>query len=154
MYRNPAKSSARRILVAEDDALIAAMVEDALAYAGFEVTVVAAAEDALGLALMDVPFDLLFTDINLAGHIDGLELADMLREMCPGMPIIYASARAIDNVALVPDSVFLPKPYSPVALCTLVSQMLSQHRHTPDIAPAAKHETRDVIDFEHYRLRA
>jgi CheY-like chemotaxis protein len=154
MNRKLGKNSAIRILVVEDDPLVSAMAEDALTYAGFEVTAVAAAEDALGLALMDVPFDLIFTDIDLAGHIDGFELADMLREMCPRMPIIYASARAVDTVALVPDSVFLSKPYSPLALCTLIRQMVAEHRHTVDIAPAAKRELHEVIDFERHRLRA
>jgi CheY-like chemotaxis protein len=154
MNRTVGKNGVVRILVVEDDALVSAMAEDALAYAGFDVTAVAAAEDALGLAVMDVPFDLIFTDINLAGHIDGIELADMLREMCPDIPIIYASAHTVEPVTMVPNAVFLPKPYSPVALCTQVRQMLGQQDHTPDIAPAKPRETRDVIDLEQYRMRA
>ena len=125
------------ILVVEDDALVAAMVCDALTYAGFGVTAVASAEDALGLALMDPPFDALFTDIELAGSIDGWELADTIREMRPHLPVIYASARPVDPLACVPDSVFLSKPYSPLALCTLLRQLLTPPSCAADIAPVA-----------------
>jgi CheY-like chemotaxis protein len=135
---SPVQDSAKpHILVVEDDALVSAMVRDALTYAGFEVTAVTAAEDALGLAVMDVGFDAVFTDIDLAGPINGWELAETLREMRPHLPVVYASARAPDPLARVPDSVFLAKPYSPLALCKLLREMLVPSTCAPDIAPAA-----------------
>jgi DNA-binding LytR/AlgR family response regulator len=60
---------------------------------------------------MDI--DVLFTDINLGGVMDGAQLAKLAREMRPGLPIVYASGRrSVNDIATVPDSVFLPKPYS------------------------------------------
>lgn len=126
------------ILVVEDDALVLAMLRDALTYAGFEVTAVTAAEDALGLAEMGVAFDALLTDIDLAGPINGWELAETMREMRPHVPVLYASARAPDPLARVPDSVFFSKPYSPLAVCRLLRQLLTPPTCEPDIAPLAQ----------------
>jgi CheY-like chemotaxis protein len=143
----------RHILVVEDNALVSAMIRDALEYAGFEVTAVEAAEDALGLAVMDVTFDLLFTDIELAGPIDGWELAEAMREMHADIPVVYASARAANRgpAGRVPNSVFVSKPYSPVALCAMIREMLTPSNCTPDIAPAP----REVIRLDERRaLRA
>ncbi|HEX2216901.1 MAG TPA: response regulator [Xanthobacteraceae bacterium] len=121
------------ILVVEDDELIRAMASDVLEDAGYDVLAVAAAEDALGLAVMDVPFDALFTDINLGSGLDGWELADALREMRPGLPVVYTSGEAInrDPAGRVEASLFLPKPYNPVALCALFKGLTGARRPTP-----------------------
>ncbi len=54
---------------------------------------VANAADALQ-RLASVPVDVLFTDINLPGGMDGAALARRAREMRPHLPVVYASARA------------------------------------------------------------
>ena len=109
------------ILVVEDDALILEMAIDALDGAGFNVIGVSAAEDALGLAVTDVPFDALFTDVDLGGAIDGWELAEILREMRPNLPVVYTSGRP-GHARSVPHSAFLVKPYRIAELCALMRQ--------------------------------
>ena len=130
-----------KILVVEDDPLVSSMVSDALASTGFEVTAVPAAEDALGLAVMDVPFDVLFTDIDLAGSINGWELAETMREMRPNLPVAYTSGRAQDNGAhaRVPDSVFLAKPYSLSAMRSLMRELAAKtvRQAAASLVPAA-----------------
>jgi CheY-like chemotaxis protein len=144
----------RHILVVEDDALVSAMVQDALEYAGFDVTAVIAGEDALSLVLMDVPFDLVLTDIDLAGPMNGWEVAEAMREMRGNVPIVYASAHveAAGSGMRVGNSLFLSKPYSPVAVCTLIRQLLTPVVCQPDIAPAPRSR---VVQFSERRaLRA
>ncbi|MBN8919168.1 MAG: response regulator transcription factor [Rhizobiales bacterium] len=142
----------RHILLVEDDVLVSAMVKDALEYAGFEVTALDAAEDAVGLAMADVPFDLVVTDINLSGPMDGWELAETMREMRGGVPIIYASAQvyAEGSGMRVGNSLTLAKPYSPIALCKLIRELLAPSDAVPDIAPTQRkvihlHERRALI---------
>lgn len=127
------------VLVVEDDPDIASLMTDALSIAGFEVSAVAAAEDALGLAVMDVPFDALLTDIDLAGPINGWELAETLREMRPHLPVVYTSGRARATSAVVPDSVFVPKPYSPFGICRLLQQLCAATKReaAATLVPAA-----------------
>ena len=81
------------VLVVEDEALILEMVSLALAENGFEVHAVSNAGDALRYLTGDSTVDVLFTDINLPGGMNGAELATRARQMRPEMPIVYASGR-------------------------------------------------------------
>jgi CheY-like chemotaxis protein len=67
--------------------------------------------------------DVLFTDINLPGSMDGAALARRARELLPDLPVVYASARMsmLDPSARVPDSVFVPKPYAPAFVGRLLA---------------------------------
>jgi CheY-like chemotaxis protein len=114
------------VLLVEDEALISMLVSDALSEEGFEVHEVATAEDALDFIASGGRVDVLFTDINLPGSMNGAELAQRVRAMRPGLPVVYASARyyrADELPGRVPDSVFLPKPYDPQALCSVVARL-------------------------------
>jgi DNA-binding response OmpR family regulator len=152
-----AEAGARpHVLVVEDDELVAAMVRDALDYAGFEVTAVVAAEDAISLAVMDVPFDLVFTDIDLAGPIDGWELGEAMREMRGDVPLVFACAEDADVTAAARfgHAAFLPKPYSPIALCATIRERLAPARRKPDIAPAPAQESEaEVVRLDDWRAR-
>jgi DNA-binding NtrC family response regulator len=45
--------------------------------------------------------------------MDGATLAQLAHEMRPALPIIYASGRrSMHEIATVPGSTFLPKPYT------------------------------------------
>ena len=61
------------------------------------------------------PVDVLFTDINLPGGVDGTALARRARELLPDLPVVYASGRVnmLDPQVRVPGSAFVPKPYVP-----------------------------------------
>jgi CheY-like chemotaxis protein len=123
-----------KVLVAEDEALIREMLVDALEEAGFEVTAVAAAEDALGFAIMDFAFDALVTDIGLDGPLDGFDLAETMREMQPDLAVIYASAasRPDRGFRQVPGSVFVPKPYNVSQLCEVVLERVRVRKSAAD----------------------
>ena len=86
-----------RVLVVEDEFLISEMMVEALAEQGFEVHAAANAEDALRHLARGEPCDVLFTDINLAGGIDGAALSRSARELRPGLPVVYASGAVGDR---------------------------------------------------------
>src|SRR5262249_57650204 len=71
--------------------------------------------------------DILFTDINLPGDMDGSLLAFAARKLCPKMAVVYASAAwdALNNIRTVPGSTFVPKPYSPRKICSLMASLTS-----------------------------
>src|SRR5579863_7269958 len=98
-----------RILVVEDEFLIAEWVAEILGEQGFEVETASNAVDAL-CHLVSSSIDVLFTDINLPGAMDGTALARCARELSPQLPVIYASARvaALAPDVCVPGGVFLP----------------------------------------------
>jgi len=76
------------ILVVEDEDLVQALVEDALREAGLELEVVASAEEAIGLLKDNHNYRALVTDINLAGGLDGWEVAKHAREIDPGFAVV------------------------------------------------------------------
>ncbi len=103
-----------RVLLVEDEYLISEWVAESLAEQGFAVCTATNGMDALK-CLASVPVDILFTDINLAGGMDGTVLARRARELLPDLPVVYASGRGntLDPQVRVPGSTFVPKPYVP-----------------------------------------
>ena len=117
-----ATSDKIRVLVVEDEFLIAEWIAEALGEQGFDVQTVSNAVDAL-CHLVSSSVDVLFTDINLPGAMDGTALARSARELSPRLPVIYASARAaaLAPDVCVPGAIFLPKPYRAEALGQLIA---------------------------------
>jgi CheY-like chemotaxis protein len=115
------------ILVAEDEILVSKLIADVLCDYGFEVHAVTDAEAALRYLASDTAVDALFTDINLAGEMDGSVLARLVREQRPELPIVYCSGRYSPSELPppVPRSVFVHKPYDLARLCTLLERLTS-----------------------------
>ncbi len=115
-------SESIHVLFVEDEFLISEWVSQSLSEQGFDVRTVTNAADALA-HLVALPVDVLFTDINLPGGMDGAALARRAREMQPRLPVVYASARAmlLKQDARVPGSIVVPKPYEPVLVGRLLA---------------------------------
>jgi CheY-like chemotaxis protein len=109
-------------LFVEDEFFIREWIAQSLAEQGFAVDSVTNAADALS-HIRRAPIDVLLTDINLPGGMDGTALARCARELRPDLAVIYASAHAatLKQEARVPRSVVLPKPYEPAVLGRLVA---------------------------------
>jgi DNA-binding response OmpR family regulator len=116
------------ILVIEDDLTIQAFIDEALCESGYEPSLAASGEEAL-ILLKDgeYKFRLLVTDINLAGKVDGWEVARTVREIDPAFPVIYMTGAAADEWASkgVPKSILLTKPFAPAQLVTAISNLLN-----------------------------
>ena len=118
-----------RVLLVEDEFLISAMVAEVLVEHGCDVHVAANAQDALQHLTRGAPCDVLFTDINLPGGVNGAVLAQLARKLRPGLPVVYASGlvSGIEQLNAVPGSTFVPKPYDPEKICTLLQRVATQH---------------------------
>ena len=101
------------VLLVEDELLISNVAAEALEEQGFAVETVSNANDALLRIRTGSPVDILFTDVNLAGGMDGATLARRVRELRPDLPVIYTSGRqsAIQGLDPVDGAMFVPKPY-------------------------------------------
>jgi CheY-like chemotaxis protein len=119
------------VLIVEDETLISHLVADWLNDRGFAVHEAASGDEALDYIDHGGPVDVMFTDVNLPGSLDGAELAKRVRAMRPELPIVYASGRfTSDQIApLVPRSVFVPKPYNPADICSLLERLTGGARH-------------------------
>jgi CheY-like chemotaxis protein len=116
---------ATTVLLVEDEVLISDSVSDVLKEGGFVVHHADTADAAWRYLQSGHEIDVLFTDINLPGEIDGAELATRARELRPEMPIVYASGQmtSSDIGGLVTRSVFVSKPYDPSDICTLLQRL-------------------------------
>jgi len=118
------------VLVVEDEILIAEMVRETLIEYGFVVHAVSNAADALLHLAGNQPVDVMFTDINLPGEVDGAMLAQKARDIRPELPVVFASGRwaLLDRLRAVPNSVILYKPYSLTRACEAVASLLKPAR--------------------------
>ncbi len=114
------------VLVVEDEGLVRLDAAETLRDAGFAVLEAANAEQALAVVARGADFDVLFTDINMPGRMDGLELARRVNRLKPGVRLLLTSGKVRPSGGEIPTAgAFIPKPYSPDAVTRAVSRMLA-----------------------------
>ena len=119
-------SSAKRVLIVEDDVHIANLLRMHLRDEGYEVTHAATGDE--GLVLLEAqPWSALVLDLMLPG-VDGLEICRRARGMARYTPIIITSARASEvhrilGLELGADD-YLAKPFSMLELVARVKALL------------------------------
>jgi CheY-like chemotaxis protein len=116
------------VLLAEDEFLIAEVVEDALVSGGYVVQRVASGDSALVELDGAKHFSGLVTDIRLRGQITGWEVARHARRVNPDIAVIYVSgdsAHAYEAEG-VPHSTFVQKPFVPDQITTAISTLLNE----------------------------
>ena len=99
----------RRVLVVEDEVLVAMYVEELLSELGYDKVLVATGLDqALSIA-REAAFDFAVLDINLGGRLS-FPVADVLRAR--GIPFLFASGYASKGVNdNYKDAVRIQKPF-------------------------------------------
>jgi CheY-like chemotaxis protein len=100
-----------KALLAEDEMLVREVVAEDLIEAGFEVTAVGNADEALAAIESELSFDLLFTDIRMPGDIDGWELGRRARALIPDLRIVYATGYSETINPLQEHERMVQKPY-------------------------------------------
>ena len=126
------------VLLVEDEALIAEIIGEALSESGHAVHAVANAQEAIAHLSNGARVDLLFTDINLPGELDGIGLAQHVRAANPQLPILFASGRwwRLEELQTLPHAATLRKPYSPARACEAVELLLAEKSSgSGDIGP-------------------
>jgi CheY-like chemotaxis protein len=124
-------NNSARILIIEDDQLVASYIEDVLTEAGFTVAgIVASGNEALVLAAQH-PLQLALVDIQLPGPMDGIELADLLR-LKFNLPVIFLSGvidpHTIRRAEATQPLGFLRKPFVPSQVFDAIEQALAASR--------------------------
>jgi len=101
-------------LVVEDDVWQREWVVVLLEESEMGVIECDSAEEALRiLEKMGGCVSLMFTDVNLVGKIDGVELAHFATQCCPNIHVIVTSGRALTK-SLPEGAIFMPKPWLPL----------------------------------------
>jgi CheY-like chemotaxis protein len=113
------------ILVVEDEALIRVLIAEELRLEGFSVIEADRADDALTYITAGEQVDLVFSDIRTPGSLNGLQLAETLRDKYPDILVILTSGNAEPkHVGIL--WTFVPKPYDVTQTIALMSEILAQ----------------------------
>jgi len=120
-----------RILIVEDEGLIARDIEDMVRHAGYEIcSVVGTGEEAVEKAETTHP-DLILMDIILGGEMDGVEAAENIREQF-NIPVIYLTAHTDENTLqrakLTEPIGYTLKPVEQKELMTVIEMALYKHQ--------------------------
>ncbi len=120
-----------RILVVEDETIVALDIQRVLRRLGYNVlAVVASGEDAVQRAAQLRP-DLVLMDIHLRGPMDGIEAAAQLRAQM-NLPVVYLTAHTDEQTLQRAKSTeplgYLTKPFEERDLATTLEMALHKHR--------------------------
>jgi CheY-like chemotaxis protein len=116
------------ILLVEDDESVRRLVGRVLRARGYEVLEASSGEDAQDLfTAHHGPVDLLISDI-IMGGLSGPQLAERLRAVERGLPLLYMSGypekQALAERAEAPAA-FIQKPFTPHHLLNRVEELLA-----------------------------
>jgi len=118
-----ATASRYTVLVVEDEMLIRIFAADSLQENGFNVLEAADAAEALRILDEHDDVDVLFTDVNMPGPMDGVALAGLMHDRRPELGLIITSGRGAPDLAGLPiTSLYLAKPYLPQQLRAAVER--------------------------------
>ena len=126
----------KKILVVDDDPVIAKSFDRVLAPKGYAVITAASGAEALA-RLANEEYDAVYTDIKMPG-MDGLKLASRLKQKRPWLPVVivtgYGSQKNEAEAKEIGVSAFLRKPLSAEVIEESASSIAI--RPAPEAAPA------------------
>jgi len=116
-----------RILIVEDEVVVAMYIETLLVTFGYEVAgIVTNGKDAID-AVKNNDIALILMDINIEGDIDGIETVKRIKEFSD-VPVIYVSAyidkETIDRAAETKPASYLSKPFKNKDLKDIIDSIL------------------------------
>jgi CheY-like chemotaxis protein len=115
------------VLIVEDEQFVRMMAVDALEDAGYATIEAEDGDAALTLLDQHDDIELVFTDIRMPGHIDGLDLARRIRTFRPTTPVVLTSGHMFQGDRDIPSSTpFLQKPYRAAALIGELDRLLGR----------------------------
>ena len=122
----PSTCPPETILFVEDETLIRMEIAQYLRDCGYQVHEAANADEAIEALQSKFAIDLVFTDINLPGGMNGLDLAAWTLENRPGVKVLITTGDP--ERTDIPDAMgpILAKPYTGRDLLERVKQALAK----------------------------
>jgi CheY-like chemotaxis protein len=101
------------VLIVEDDPLSRMHAADMIVEAGYDVVEAGSADEAIAILEDRSDIEIIFTDIQIPGSMDGLKLAEYVSGRWPPIKIVATSGYfSIREEDLPQGGVFLSKPYT------------------------------------------
>lgn len=126
------------VLLVEDEALVRMFADEVLTeLGGYKVIATNSADEAVSILYVRSDVRVLFTDVDMPGSMDGIQLAHVVHARWPAIAIIVTSGVGA-TAPLPPGARFIRKPYGPKQLVDMIEEMLGpSDAHAPARAPAA-----------------
>lgn len=100
-------------------------ISDQLQNAGYHVHEAKNADEAIEILAVNEDIQVIFTDIDMPGSLDGLKLAWAVRDLWPPIKIIVTSGNHMVEASQMPSgSRFFPKPYMSASVAAAMQEMV------------------------------
>jgi DNA-binding NtrC family response regulator len=121
------------VLLVEDEILVRSIAAESLRDEGYRVIEAANAMEAKAVLISGVAVDVVFTDWQLPGDMNGVELARWIDGEHPGIPLLLTSgfSYVADWAPLIPRASFFAKPYSPEDVAARIRSLVSDQGKDP-----------------------
>jgi signal transduction histidine kinase len=126
----PAASQSYKVLLVDDDPLVAVTAASMLESLGHQVVMASSGRKALTILQGDSKIDLVITD-HAMPQMTGSELADQIRDLRPNLPIIFATGYAEFPNFEESGRPRLSKPYCLEDLISLIDEVLRRQNAKP-----------------------
>ncbi|MGB3480130.1 MAG: response regulator, partial [bacterium] len=145
---NGKKKTSSKILIVEDEMIVAKDMQETLKARGYTVTaIVNSGRDAIEMVKKEKP-DLVLMDIVLKGKIDGIDTAGRIRTKFD-IPIIFITAftnsNLLEKAKAAEPYAFITKPFEGSELFTNIEIAICKHKITQELTES---EQRLKILFE------
>jgi CheY-like chemotaxis protein len=123
------------ILVVEDEVLVRMAISEYLRQCGFKVIEAGSSAEAITIIQSPVEVDLVFSDIRMAGRVDGIVLANWIRQHRPAIKVVLTSGHADaakKAEKLCPEQQLVTKPYGAQDVVERIGALLRRTRDMPE----------------------
>ncbi|WP_457105337.1 response regulator [Methylobacterium sp. P5_C11] len=124
---NPVDGAGKAVLVVEDDADVRSTVVSTLEALAFRVISAQDGSEALDLLQTEANIALVFSDVNMPGATNGIDLGHTIRQRWPQMPILLTSGYLREDQD-ANGFALLQKPYRASDLVEILRGLLSDSR--------------------------
>ncbi len=116
------------VLVVDDDDIIRMSIADYLRDSGLDVLEAASGEAGQAAFEAGAPIDVVFSDVQMSPHLDGIALANWVHANHPNVPVMLTSGVTILSSlpeAICPQGSVFIKPYEFTAVAARIQALLS-----------------------------
>jgi two-component system, response regulator PdtaR len=118
------------VLVVEDETLVRVTALAIIEESGFEAIAAGNADEAICALETRSDIRAVFTDVQMPGSMDGLKLAQVIRDRWPPVALLVTSGKTRTIDSDLPNGArFLPKPYFPLQIEMTLREMLEKPQH-------------------------